>query len=189
MIQVTNLTKVYKSKNKNMCIALDNISFTLPSKGLVFIIGKSGSGKSTLLNMIGGLDSVTDGKINVFGNDIHKYNENKLYSYRSNMVGFIFQDFHLLDDLTVEENIALSLKLEKEEIGDKINKVLKEVDLDGYNNRYPYELSGGQKQRVAILKTGGSDARSVCEGEILLRLDGGAGDDLDLAAPFVVLFK
>lgn len=152
MIQVTNLTKVYKSKNKNMCIALDNISFTLPSKGLVFIIGKSGSGKSTLLNMIGGLDSVTDGKINVFGNDIHKYNENKLYSYRSNMVGFIFQDFHLLDDLTVEENIALSLKLEKEEIGDKINKVLKEVDLDGYNNRYPYELSGGQKQRVAIAR-------------------------------------
>ena len=152
MIQVSNLTKVYKSKNKNKCVALDNISFTLPEKGLVFIIGKSGSGKSTLLNMLGGLDSVTNGSVNVFGNDIHKFSESKLYSYRSNMVGFIFQDFHLLDDLTVEENIAVSLKLEKEEIGDKVNNVLKEVDLEGYNKRYPNELSGGQKQRVAIAR-------------------------------------
>ena len=152
MITVSNLTKVYKSKNKSKCVALDNISFDLPNKGLVFIIGKSGSGKSTLLNMLGGLDSVTDGKLNVFGNDIHKYSESKLYSYRSNLVGFIFQDFHLLDDLTVEENIAVSLKLEKEEIADKINNVLKEVDLEGYNKRYPSELSGGQKQRVAIAR-------------------------------------
>ena len=152
MIKISNLTKVYKSKNKNNCTALNNISFSLPDKGLVFIIGKSGSGKSTLLNMIGGLDSVTNGEVNVFGNEIHKFNENKLYSYRSNMVGFIFQDFHLLDDLTVEENIAVSLKLEHEESIEKVNKVLKEVDLEGYNNRYPNELSGGQKQRVAIAR-------------------------------------
>ena len=105
MIQVKNLTKVYKSKNKSKCIALDNISFNLPDKGLVFIIGKSGSGKSTLLNMLGGLDSVTDGKINVFGNDIHKFKENKLYSYRSNMVCFIFQVFHVI--LNLSKNLGL----------------------------------------------------------------------------------
>ena len=152
MIRIENLTKIYKSKKKNNCVALNKISFSLPEKGLVFIIGKSGSGKSTLLNMLGGLDSVSSGKINVFGNDIHKFSESKLYSYRSNMVGFIFQDFHLLDDLTVEENIAISLKLERIEIKDKINAVLKEVDLEGYNSRYPNELSGGQKQRVAIAR-------------------------------------
>ena len=152
MIEVKNLTKVYRSKKKNNCVALNNISFSLPDKGLVFIIGKSGSGKSTLLNMLGGLDSVSSGKINVFGNNIHRFSESKLYSYRSNMVGFIFQDFHLLDDLTVEENIVLSLKLERIEIKDKVSEVLKQVDLEGYNNRYPNELSGGQKQRVAIAR-------------------------------------
>lgn len=152
MIEVKNLTKIYKSKKKNNCVALNKISFSLPDKGLVFIIGKSGSGKSTLLNMLGGLDSVSSGKIHVFGNNIHKFSESKLYSYRSNMVGFIFQDFHLLDDLTVEENIIVSLKLERIEIKDQVNKVLKQVDLEGYNNRYPNELSGGQKQRVAIAR-------------------------------------
>ena len=87
MIEVKNLTKVYRSKKKNNCVALNNISFSLPDKGLVFIIGKSGSGKSTLLNKQGGLDSVSSGKINVFGNNIHRFSESKLYSYRSNMVG------------------------------------------------------------------------------------------------------
>ena len=152
MVKVSKLKKVYRSKNKNNCVALDEISFELPDKGLIFIIGKSGSGKSTLLNLLGGLDKETSGSIMVNGNEISKYNENKLYSYRTSMVGFIFQDFHLLDQLTVEENVGLSLKLQKEYCKDSINEVLKDVDLEGYNNRYPNELSGGQKQRVAIAR-------------------------------------
>ena len=152
MIKISNLTKIYKSKKKNNCVALDNISFNLPDKGLVFIIGKSGSGKSTLLNLLGGLDSKTSGSINVYGNEITNYNDNKLISYRSSMVGFIFQDFHLLDDLTVEENVGISLKLQRNYDKQKIKEVLKQVDLEGYENRYPNELSGGQKQRVAIAR-------------------------------------
>ena len=91
MVKVNNLTKVYKSKNKNNCVALNDISFELPDKGLIFVVGKSGSGKSTLLNLLGGLDKETSGDIFVNGNEISKYSENKLYSYRTSMVGFIFQ--------------------------------------------------------------------------------------------------
>ena len=152
MIKIENLTKIYKSKKKNNCKALDGINFTLPDKGLIYIIGKSGSGKSTLLNLLGGLDSITTGSINVHGFDLSTASESDLYSYRSNNVGFIFQDFHLLDDLTVEENIKFSLKLLNVENDELINQALKEVDLEGYNNRYPNELSGGEKQRVAIAR-------------------------------------
>ena len=156
MIEVKNVTKVYKSKKKSQCVALDRISFKLPDTGLVFIVGKSGSGKSTLLNIIGGLDSATSGEINVFGNKIHDFGESGLYSYRSGMVGFIFQDFHLIDSLTVKENILLSLKLIGDEdvklYDDKVSNILRDVDLDGYEDRYPSELSGGEKQRVAIAR-------------------------------------
>ena len=152
MIKVTNLTKVYKSKHKFNTRALNNINFSLDEKGLVFVIGKSGSGKSTLLNLLGGLDDVTSGSVEVFNNSIHEFKEKQLYDYRSSMIGFIFQDFHLLDDLTVEENILLSLELKKENTKELVNEVLKQVDLEGYNKRYPNELSGGEKQRIAIAR-------------------------------------
>ena len=152
MIKVTNLTKVYKSKYKFNTRALNNINFSLDEKGLVFIIGKSGSGKSTLLNLLGGLDDVTSGSVEVFNNSIHEFKEKQLYDYRSSMIGFIFQDFHLLEDLTVEENILLSLELKKENTKELVNEVLKQVDLEGYNKRYPNELSGGEKQRIAIAR-------------------------------------
>ena len=152
MIIVKNLTKVYKSKKTKSCVALDNVSFSLPSKGLVFVVGKSGSGKSTMLNLLGGLDSVTTGEINVFGNQLNEYSESELYSFRSNTVGFVFQDFHLLDDLTVADNVRLSLKLMAEDDDDRVEKALESVDLLDYKDRYPRELSGGQQQRVAIAR-------------------------------------
>ena len=152
MIIVKNLTKVYKSKKTKSCVALDNVSFSLPSKGLVFVVGKSGSGKSTMLNLLGGLDSVTTGEINVFGNQLNEYSESELYSFRSNIVGFVFQDFHLLDDLTVADNVRLSLKLMAEDDDDRVEKALESVELLEYKDRYPRELSGGQQQRVAIAR-------------------------------------
>ena len=152
MIIVKNLTKVYKSKKTKSCVALNNVSFSLPSKGLVFVVGKSGSGKSTMLNLLGGLDSLTSGEINVFGNQLNEYSESELYSFRSNMVGFVFQDFHLLDDLTVADNVRLSLKLMAEDDDDRVEKALESVELLEYKDRYPRELSGGQQQRVAMAR-------------------------------------
>ena len=152
MIIVKNLTKVYKSKKTKSCVALDNVSFSLPSKGLVFVVGKSGSGKSTMLNLLGGLDSLTSGEINVFGNQLNEYSESELYSFRSNIVGFVFQDFHLLDDLTVADNVRLSLKLMAADDDERVEKALESVELLEYKDRYPRELSGGQQQRVAIAR-------------------------------------
>ena len=152
MIIVKNLTKVYKSKKAKICVALNNVSFSLPSKGLVFVVGKSGSGKSTMLNLLGGLDSLTSGEINVFGNQLNEYSESELYSFRSNIVGFVFQDFHLLDDLTVADNVMLSLRLMAEDDDERVEKALESVELLEYKDRYPRELSGGQQQRVAIAR-------------------------------------
>ena len=152
MIIVKNLTKVYKSKKAKICVALNNVSFSLPSKGLVFVVGKSGSGKSTILNLLGGLDSLTSGEINVFGNQLNEYSESELYSFRSNIVGFVFQDFHLLDDLTVADNVRLSLRLMAEDDDERVEKALESVELLEYKDRYPRELSGGQQQRVAIAR-------------------------------------
>lgn len=152
MFTLKNVTKIYNSKKKNNCVALDNISFQLPEKGLVFIIGKSGSGKSTMLNLLGGLDLPTSGEILLCGESVTKFSEKQRVAYRRSSIGFIFQDFHLLDDLTVEENIKLSLELEHTSNASLINDILEKVDLSGYNNRYPKELSGGEKQRVAIAR-------------------------------------
>ncbi|MBQ9124519.1 MAG: ABC transporter ATP-binding protein [Acholeplasmatales bacterium] len=150
MISIKNLTKVYKSKGKDKSVALNDISFDLPSTGLVFVLGKSGSGKSTLLNIIGGLDSLTSGQIIANGNDISNFNQKEYNSFRSSYVGFVFQDYHLLDELTVFENISFFLS--DKSLESKISDTLKEVGLEGYENRYPNELSGGQQQRVSIAR-------------------------------------
>ena len=151
MILIENLTKKYKSKNKRTCVALDKINLTLPDRGMVFIIGKSGSGKSTLLNMIGGLDSFNGGAIIADGNNLSKFSPRDFYRYRASYVGFIFQDYHLIDELTVEENVRLEAEIANVQNID-LNAALSAVDLEGYGARYPEELSGGQKQRVAIAR-------------------------------------
>lgn len=150
MIEIKNLTKIYKSKKKLECKALDDINITLPDKGLVFIVGKSGSGKSTLLNMISGLDTITSGEIIADGNYVSKMNKTDFDKYLSTYIGFIFQDYRLIDDFTIKQNIELSLDISGKQ-GD-ISYYLKQVDLEGYENRYPRELSGGQKQRIAIVR-------------------------------------
>lgn len=151
MILIKDLTKKYKSKNRRECVALNEVSLTLPDAGIVFIIGKSGSGKSTLLNMIGGLDGFDSGAIVADGNDLSGFRDSDFYKYRASYVGFIFQDYHLIEELTVEENIRLEAEIAN--VSDvNIADALKSVDLEGYGQRYPDELSGGQKQRVAIAR-------------------------------------
>lgn len=150
MIKIENLTKLYKAKKKVTCCALDNVSTVLPDTGLVFILGKSGSGKSTLLNLIGGLDSFDSGDIISFGNSLAAFTEEDYEAYRSDFVSFIFQDYHLIDELTVLENITL---FNSEEVdAELLRDTLETVGMTEYVGRYPSELSGGQKQRVAIAR-------------------------------------
>lgn len=150
MIKIDNLTKIYKAKAKTECRAIDGISVTLPERGLVFILGKSGSGKSTLLNLIGGLDAFDGGDIVSFGNSLASFTEGDFEAYRSSFVSFIFQDYHLIDELTVLENVTLfnSDEIDRE----MLESTLRTVGMEEYIHRYPAELSGGQKQRVAIAR-------------------------------------
>ena len=149
MIAVKNLTKVYKTK-KTSVRALDNVSFTLPDTGMVFIVGKSGSGKSTLLNMISGLDHFTSGEIIAGGNPISSIKKKERERYLSSYISYIFQDYRLIEDFTVIQNVELAKDIS--DSGKSCTEYLKRVGLDGYENRLPSELSGGQKQRVAIAR-------------------------------------
>ena len=152
MIKIKSLTKTFKSKYKQITKALDNVSFDLPDNGFVFIIGKSGSGKTTLLNMIGGVDSFDSGEIEVNGIKLSKLKKANFDYYRNETIGFIFQDYQLLDELTVYQNVKLDLYFLNDKEYSKIDEALKLVGLNGYESRFPKELSGGEKQRVAIAR-------------------------------------
>lgn len=153
MLEVRNLKRVYKVKGGNSVYALNDVSLKFPEAGLIFILGKSGSGKSTLLNVMGGLDNVDDGEIIINGKSSKTFSKIEMDSYRNTYLGFIFQEYNILSDFTVRENIALALQLQHKKATDEvINKILEEVDLVGYGKRKPNELSGGQKQRVAIAR-------------------------------------
>lgn len=183
MINITNLSKIYKSKKHINCSALTDVNLTLPDSGLVFVLGKSGSGKSTLLNLIGGLDSITSGKIEVNGNELTTFNETEYTNYRNTHIGFIFQDYHLIDDLTVFENIVLSLDLIHSKDDSLVINALGRVGLSGYENKYPNELSGGEQQRVAI-------ARAIIKNPHIVLADEPTGNlDTNTATSIVELLK
>ena len=171
MIEISNLTKIYRAKKRKNHCALKNINLTLPDKGLIFVLGKSGSGKSTLLNLIGGLDNITSGKIVVDGNDLSGFSEGDFCNYRNSHIGFIFQDYHLIEELTVYDNILLLLNLSGEKDGEKVKSALAKVDLAGYEDRYPSELSGGEQQRVAIARTIVKNPRVILADEPTGNLD------------------
>lgn len=153
MLELKNITKIYKSKKGVKTTALNNITLRFGNKGMVFVLGKSGSGKSTLLNIVGGLDKYNSGEIIINGKSSIKFKQHDFDAYRNTYVGFIFQEFNLLEEFSVHSNIALALQLQKKEPDkEKINNILKRVDLEGLGTRKPNELSGGQKQRVAIAR-------------------------------------
>ncbi len=153
MLETINLTKVYKPKKGVPVTALDGVSLRFPERGMVFLLGKSGSGKSTLLNLLGGLDKYDDGEIIIKGVSSKDFTQTRFDSYRNTYVGFIFQEYNVLEEFTVGANIALALELQgKKATDEEINRILHEVDLVGYGSRKPNELSGGQLQRVAIAR-------------------------------------
>ena len=151
LIRVKDLCKIY-NPGENEVRALDHINLEINKGEFVAIMGASGSGKTTLLNCISTIDRVTSGHIYVDGEDITKLKGNKLNKFRREELGFIFQDFNLLDTLTAYENIALALSIQNvsaSDIAKRIDKVAKELDIKDVLKKYPYQMSGGQKQRVA----------------------------------------
>ncbi len=153
MLETRGLTKIYKPKKGVPVKALDGVTLKFPDTGMVFLLGKSGSGKSTLLNLLGGLDKYDGGEIIIKNVSSKKFRQSHFDSYRNTYVGFIFQEYNILEEFTVGANIALALELQGKKATDAaINQILNDVDLAGYGNRRPNELSGGQKQRVAIAR-------------------------------------
>ena len=154
VLKVNNLKKYY-GNNTNITKALNNISFTVDDNEFLAIMGASGSGKTTLLNTISTIDSVTSGNIIINGVDITNLKEEELSNFRKENLGFVFQDFNLLDTLTIKENIALSLIINKEDktkIDDLVLDISKKFGISDILSKYPYEVSGGQKQRCACAR-------------------------------------
>ena len=151
ILRIEQIEKYYGNK-LNLTKAIDNISFDVNEGEFVAIMGASGSGKTTLLNCISTIDKVTSGHIFVGGEDITNLKGNKLNKFRREKLGFIFQDFNLLDTLTAYENIALSLSIQNvpaTKIDEAVKKVATQLGIEEVLNKYPYQMSGGQKQRVA----------------------------------------
>ena len=154
ILKIENLKKYYGTKN-NITKAIDNISFTVNEGEFVAIMGASGSGKTTLLNCISTIDTVTAGKIIINNKDITEIKDRDIASFRRNNLGFVFQDFNLLDTLTIAENISLSLIINKKnenKIDEMVNDIAKRLDIEGILDKFPYEVSGGQKQRCACAR-------------------------------------
>lgn len=152
MISIKHLVKTYRSK-KVIVKALDSVNIDFPDRGMVFVLGKSGSGKSTLLNIIGGLDKPDSGEIIVNEKSSKQFTDSEYDGYRNTYVGFIFQEYNILNEFNVQQNIELALQIQgKKNTAAEAEKILRSVGLEGLSNRKPNTLSGGQKQRVAIAR-------------------------------------
>ncbi|MEQ7055838.1 ABC transporter ATP-binding protein [Enterococcus avium] len=155
IVSVNEVKKTYGKGNQKETQALKGISFEVEKGEFVGIMGASGSGKSTLLNLLATLDKPTDGKIQINQADVTKLSGNQLADFRSREIGFIFQDFNLLENLTAAENIAVPLSLQgakSKVIHRRVAEVAKRLSIDGILNSYPAQISGGQKQRVAAAR-------------------------------------
>ncbi|EQK38617.1 ABC transporter family protein [[Clostridium] bifermentans ATCC 19299] len=151
ILEVKNIEKYYGNRD-TINKAIDNISFSVSEGEFIGIMGPSGSGKTTLLNCISTIDNVSSGSVIINDQDITKLKIRKLDKFRQTELGFIFQDFNLLDTLTAYENIALALTIKGEKtskIDSKVREVAKYLEINNVLDKYPYQISGGQKQRVA----------------------------------------
>ena len=176
VISINDISKVYEGPPTVK--ALDGVSLNVKEGDLVAIVGQSGSGKSTLLNMIGLLDSVTDGSIEIEGKDISDLTDNELSKFRGEKIGFIFQSFFLLPGLTAQENVAEGLLyqgISRPERLEKAGEVLEQVGLGDRLSHLPKELSGGQQQRVAIARALVQDPAFVLADEPTGNLDKESG--------------
>lgn len=176
MITTTGLTRIY-GKGENAVTAVNNLDIRIDDGELVAITGKSGSGKTTLLNILGGLDKATGGSVCYDDTDITKLADTALANFRLNKIGFVFQFYDLIPELTAKENILLPSKLAKKGKTD-ISDTVKKLGVENLLGRYPSELSGGQQQRVAIARALVNDPSVLLCDEPTGNLDVSTGNDV-----------
>lgn len=182
IVQVDNVTKVYRSfKGAKEVKALDGIGFTAQKGEFIGIMGPSGSGKTTLLNVLTGVDAATSGEVTIDGNRMDKLTKDDLALFRRRKIGYIFQDFNLLDSLTLKENIALPLildRMEPDKIEARADELMAFFGISELAAKYPYHASGGQKQRVAAARALATDPAVVFADEPTGNLDSKSAADI-----------
>lgn len=180
MILLKNIRKVYATREMET-VALNDVSLQIDKGEFVAVMGPSGCGKSTLMNILGMIDTPSEGAYNFDGVDIAKYRESQLVKMRKNNLGFVFQSFNLIDDLSVEDNIALPLRYLKIPKSTRQNRVREALELVGLENRgkhKPSQLSGGQQQRVAVARAVIADPKLILADEPTGNLDSQNGEDV-----------
>jgi putative ABC transport system ATP-binding protein len=180
-LTIENIKKVFNAGSENKSDALKGINLSIGKEEFIVISGPSGSGKSTLLNIIGGLDTPSEGKVVLDGMDITALNENDLALFRRENIGFVFQAYNLIPVLTVKENIEYVMRLmgtPQSECDARVLEVARELDIDMYLNKLPDHLSGGQQQRVAVARAVASKPKLILADEPTANLDTKNGEKL-----------
>lgn len=180
-LTITGLKKVFNEGSESQSIALKGVDLSIEKEEFAVISGPSGSGKSTLLNIIGGLDSPSEGSVDLEGTKITDLNENDLAVFRREHIGFVFQAYNLIPVLTVKENIEYVMRLlgySKGECDKRVLEVAKELDIDAYLDKLPDHLSGGQQQRVAVARAVASKPKLILADEPTANLDTKNGEKL-----------
>ncbi len=179
---VKDLCKVYESRyGKTKYQALDNVSFSVEKGEYIAVMGESGSGKTTLLNMLAGLDDITSGSVLLEGMDLKNVSDSKMAKFRRENLGFVFQDFSLLDFFTIKDNILLPTVLRGDnhrECIEKMMKIVETLEISELLDKYPYEISGGQKQRAAVARAIIVDPKILLADEPTGALDSKATENL-----------
>ncbi len=182
ILQVTGLQKIYTSRFKgNRVEALKNVNLTVEQGEYVAVMGESGSGKTTLLNILAALDKPTAGSVILDGQDLSRIRESQIAAFRRDNLGFVFQEFNLLDTFTLEDNIFLPLVLagrNYREMSDRLRPIAAQLGIEELLKKYPYEVSGGQKQRAAVARALITNPKLILADEPTGALDSKATDEL-----------
>ena len=180
MIQTNSLKKVYRTEEVET-VALNNVNLVVQEGEFVAIMGPSGCGKSTLLNLLGLLDNPTSGEYYFLGNEVSRFNERQRASMRKSNIGFVFQSFNLIDELTVYENVELPLLYQRvsgSERKRRVGEILEKMKIAHRKNHFPQQLSGGQQQRVAVARSVVGNPKIILADEPTGNLDSAHGDDV-----------